>query len=102
MRAAIRKPLLLTLAFLCLAMAVVGSLLPILQGWIFFVIALYLFARESEIARRVIRWARERWPWLSKKIDAGSHHRWAPKDLHDLAERTAPRSASQAKSANPS
>ena len=100
MRATVRKTLLLTLAFLCLGMAVIGSLLPILQGWIFLVIALYLFARESEIARRAIRWARGRWPWLSRQIDAASHHRWAPKDLHDLAERTAPDGESPPESAS--
>jgi uncharacterized membrane protein YbaN (DUF454 family) len=91
MRETIRKPLLLTLAFLCLVMAVVGSLLPFLQGWIFLIIALYLFARESETARKAIRWAREKWPWLSEKMEKASHHRWAPKHVHDLVERTAPR-----------
>jgi uncharacterized membrane protein YbaN (DUF454 family) len=91
MRETIRKPLFLTLAFLCLVMAVVGSLLPFLQGWIFLLIALYLFARESETARRAIRWAREKWPWLSEKMEKASHHRWAPKHVHDLVERTAPR-----------
>ncbi len=91
MRATVRKTLLLTLAFLCLGMAVVGSLLPFLQGWIFLVIALYLFARESETARKGIRWVRERWPWLSQKIDAASRHRWAPRHLHEFAQRTAPR-----------
>ena len=91
MRETIRKPLILTLAFLCLVMAVVGSLLPFLQGWIFLIIALYLFARESETARKAIRWAREKWPWLSEKMEKASHHRWAPKHIHDLVERTAPR-----------
>jgi uncharacterized membrane protein YbaN (DUF454 family) len=91
MRETIRKPLLLTLAVLCLVMAVVGSLLPFLQGWIFLIIALYLFARESETARKAIRWAREKWPWLSEKMEKASHHRWAPKHVHDLVERTAPR-----------
>ncbi|MDF3075546.1 MAG: hypothetical protein K0S54_3213 [Alphaproteobacteria bacterium] len=91
MRETIRKPLLLTLAFLCLVMAVVGSLLPFLQGWIFLLIALYLFARESETARKGIRWAREKWPWLSEKMEKASHHRWAPRHVHELVERTAPR-----------
>lgn len=91
MRAAVRKPLFLTLAVVCLILAVVGSVVPILQGWIFFVIGLYLLARESEHARNAIRWAREKWPWLSKKIEAGSNHKWAPKQLHELAEQTTPR-----------
>ncbi|HMI44112.1 MAG TPA: hypothetical protein VK516_10830 [Gemmatimonadaceae bacterium] len=34
----------------CLIMTVVGGLMPILQGWIFFVIALYLLATEFESA----------------------------------------------------
>jgi uncharacterized membrane protein YbaN (DUF454 family) len=91
MRATIRKPLFLTLAFLCFALAVLGSLIPVFQGWIFFIIGLYFLARESETARRAIRWMREKWPWLSQKIEAGSKHKWAPKHLHELAEQTAPR-----------
>ena len=90
MRAALRKTLLLTLAFLCLGMAVIGSLLPILQGWIFFAIALYLFARESQTARRAIRWVRARWPWLSRNFEAASRHRWAPAGLRDIVRRTDP------------
>jgi hypothetical protein len=35
----------------CLVMSVVGGLLPILQGWIFFVVALYLLATEFETGR---------------------------------------------------
>ena len=91
MRATVRKTLLISLAFLCLGLAVLGSLIPVFQGWIFFIIALYLFARESETARKAIRWAREKWPWLSQKMEQASHHRWAPKHLHELVERTAPR-----------
>ena len=41
-----RKPLMAIAIAACLVMSVVGGLLPILQGWIFFVIALYLLATE--------------------------------------------------------
>src|SRR5690242_6989029 len=47
-RGSMRKPLMVLLVVLCLIMSVVGGLLPILQGWIFFVLALYLLATEFE------------------------------------------------------
>jgi uncharacterized membrane protein YbaN (DUF454 family) len=47
-----RKPLMALAIVACLIMSVVGGLLPILQGWIFFVIALYLLATEFESGRR--------------------------------------------------
>ena len=50
-----RKPLMAIAIVACLIMSVVGGLLPILQGWIFFVIALYLLATEFESGRR---WSR--------------------------------------------
>ena len=34
-------------------MTVLGGLLPILQGWIFFVLALYLFATEFDTGQSV-------------------------------------------------
>src|SRR5712671_3997973 len=52
----------------CLVMSVVGGLLPILQGWIFFVIALYLLATEFESGRRWVKAARRRWPSLDRWI----------------------------------
>jgi hypothetical protein len=43
-----RKPLMAIAIVACLIMTVVGGLVPILQGWIFFVIALYLLATVRE------------------------------------------------------
>ena len=59
-----RKPLMAIVIVACLIMTVVGGLVPILQGWIFFVIALYLLATEFESGRRWVKAARRRWPWL--------------------------------------
>ena len=50
-----RKPLMAIAIVACLIMSVVGGLLPILQGWIFFVIALYLLATEFESGRRWVK-----------------------------------------------
>ena len=63
-----RKPLMALAIVACLVMSVVGGLLPILQGWIFFVMALYLFATEFETGRRWVRRARGRWPFLDRWI----------------------------------
>ena len=63
---AVRKPLMALAIVACLVMAVVGGLLPILQGWIFFVIALYLLATEFETGRLWVKGARRRWPWMRR------------------------------------
>ena len=85
-----RKPLMALLIALCLMAAMIGSLLPILQGWIFFVLALYLFATEFETGRIWVRRARRRWPALSRWIAAARGHRWAPRQFHTFDEVTDP------------
>ena len=51
-----RKPLMMLAIIACLVISVIGSLLPILQGWIFFVIALYLLATEFKTGRQWVTW----------------------------------------------
>jgi uncharacterized membrane protein YbaN (DUF454 family) len=74
----------------CLILSVVGGLLPFLQGWIFFVVALYLLATEFEAGRKWVRRARHRWPFLSRWISKARTHRWAPKYLHEFDDLTDP------------
>jgi uncharacterized membrane protein YbaN (DUF454 family) len=85
-----RKPLMALAIAALLVLAVLGGLLPILQGWIFFVLALYLFATEFETGRVWVRRARRRWPVLSRWIAAARGHRWAPRQLHTFDEVTDP------------
>ena len=85
-----RKPLMALAIAGCLVLSVVGGLLPILQGWIFFVLALYLFATEFEGGRRWVTAARRRWPLLSRWIVAARNHRWAPRHLHEFEDLTNP------------
>ncbi len=85
-----RKPLMVLAIAVCLVLSVIGGLLPILQGWIFFVIALYLLATEFEAGRRWVRWARRRWPLLAGWITKARGHRWAPRHLHEFDELTDP------------
>ena len=85
-----RKPLMVMAIVALLILTVVGSLLPFLQGWIFFVFALYLFASEFETGRKWVRRARRRWPALSRWIGAARDHRWAPKQLRHFDELTDP------------
>jgi uncharacterized membrane protein YbaN (DUF454 family) len=85
-----RKPLMALLVVLCLVMTVVGGLLPILQGWIFFVIALYLIASEFETGRKWVKAARRRWPALSHWIARARDHRWAPRQLAEFERLTDP------------
>ena len=67
-----------------------GGLLPILQGWIFFVLALYLLATEFETGRLWVKGARRRWPWLNRWIERARDHRWAPSHLKEFEDLTDP------------
>jgi hypothetical protein len=86
----VRKPLMALAIAGCLVMSVVGGLLPILQGWIFFVLALYLFATEFDIGRVLVRRARRRWPFLNRWIVRARDHRWAPSHLREFEDLTDP------------
>jgi uncharacterized membrane protein YbaN (DUF454 family) len=85
-----RKPLMVLAIAACLGLAVVGFLLPFLQGWIFLVLALYLLASEFETGRKWVTAARRRWPMLSRWISAARRHRWAPRHLHEFDDLTDP------------
>jgi uncharacterized membrane protein YbaN (DUF454 family) len=86
-----RKPLMAIAIVACLIMSVVGGLIPILQGWIFFVIALYLLATEFDTGRRWVKAARRRWPWLNRWIERARDHRWAPSHLKEFEDITDPK-----------
>ena len=73
-----------------LVLTVIGGLLPILQGWIFFVLALYLFATEFDTGRVLVKRARRRWPTLSRWIAAARGHRWAPRHFAEFDDLTDP------------
>jgi uncharacterized membrane protein YbaN (DUF454 family) len=85
-----RKPLMVLAIVSCLVLAVVGFLLPFMQGWIFLVLALYLLASEFETGRKWVTAARRRWPMLSRWISAARRHRWAPRHLHEFDDLTDP------------
>jgi uncharacterized membrane protein YbaN (DUF454 family) len=85
-----RKPLMALLIAVCLVMSVVGGLVPILQGWIFFVLAMYLFATEFRTGRLWVKGARRRWPVLNRWIVRARDHRWAPRHLREFEDLTDP------------
>jgi uncharacterized membrane protein YbaN (DUF454 family) len=85
-----RKPLMALLIGALLVLTVLGGLIPILQGWIFFVLALYLFATEFATGRTWVKRARRRWPVLSRWIAAARDHRWAPRQLREFDDLTDP------------
>ena len=85
-----RKPLMALAVLGCFAMSVVGGLLPILQGWIFFVIGLYLLATEFESGRVWVKAGRRRWPFLNRWIVRARDHKWAPSHLKEFEDITDP------------
>jgi uncharacterized membrane protein YbaN (DUF454 family) len=85
----LRKTIVIIGIIVCLALATLGGLLPIIPGWLFLVPALYLLATEFETGRRWITSGRRRWPWLSRQIKAACDSRLAPrfaKTLDDLTD----------------
>jgi uncharacterized membrane protein YbaN (DUF454 family) len=92
-----RKPLMVLAIAALLVLAVVGSLLPVLQGWIFLVLAAFLFATEFETGQRWITAARRRWPALSRWIASVRDHRWAPRHLREFDELTDPSKSPQSR-----
>lgn len=85
-----RKPLMALAIAGCLAMSVIGGLLPFLQGWIFFIIALYLFATEFRTGRLWVKGARRRWPFVNRWIMRARDHRWAPSHFKEFEDLTDP------------
>jgi uncharacterized membrane protein YbaN (DUF454 family) len=85
-----RQPLMALAIMACLVMSVVGGFIPLLQGWIFFVIALYLLATEFETGRKWVTSARRRWPALDKWIVKARDHKWAPRHLKEFEDMTDP------------
>lgn len=74
----------------CLALSLLGGLLPIMPGWIFFVLAIYLLATEFRTGRRWVTRARRRFPWMSQWITRARQHRWAPRHLQEFDDLTNP------------
>lgn len=52
----------ITLGFIFLILAVIGAVLPILQGWIFFLLAMLMFFPQSRIAAGVLEKAEKKVP----------------------------------------
>jgi uncharacterized membrane protein YbaN (DUF454 family) len=70
---------------------VLGGLLPILPGWIFLVLGLYLLTTEFKTGRRWVKSARRRWPWMSDWITRLRNHRWAPRHFEEFDDLTDPK-----------
>lgn len=54
--------LLVVLGWLLILLGIVGGLLPVLQGWIFFFAGAALLSLVSETAMRALRWSFRPWP----------------------------------------
>lgn len=51
-----------------MVLGVIGSLLPILQGWLFFAAGALLLAPEVPLFRRMFCWIETRFPRLKKPL----------------------------------
>lgn len=65
------KRLLITITgYLFLLLGVIGAILPIMQGWFFFLIGLILLSRTTPWAKRWLQKLRIRFPKIANKADA--------------------------------
>lgn len=68
----------MTLGVIFLILGVIGSLLPVLQGWIFFLLAALVLFPQSKFAEKVLSKAEPRMPrlvaWLRKMHIGTLHH----------------------------
>lgn len=67
----------MTLGVVFLILAVIGGLLPILQGWIFFVLAMLMLFPQSKLAIKSVDKIRARMPRLAHRLHLlgiGIHH----------------------------
>lgn len=55
--------------YLFLLLGVIGAVLPIMQGWFFFLIGLVLLSKTTPWARRWLHKLRLRFPKLASKAD---------------------------------
>jgi hypothetical protein len=83
------KPLKLLAMLGCLALAVLGGLLPGV-GWLLLLLAFHILVSEFETGRDWVKGARRRWPILSRFIVQARGHPWAPQRLHRFDDLTNP------------
>lgn len=57
------------LGYFFLFLAVLGALFPVLQGWLFLLIALAILSETNPWAKRLLQKFRERFPKVAKKSD---------------------------------
>jgi uncharacterized membrane protein YbaN (DUF454 family) len=50
----------LTVGSILLIVGVIGGFIPVFQGWVFVLAGLGLLSQESEHARRLLEWAKQR------------------------------------------
>lgn len=78
----------MTLGVIFLILGVIGSLLPVLQGWIFFLLAALVLFPQSKFAEKVLVKAEPTMPrlvkWLRKMHIGTLHHHHQPRHDQEL------------------
>jgi benzodiazapine receptor len=63
------RTLRLTLGIISLLLGIVGSFLPILQGWLFFLIGIFLLSRDIPLFGRIAKWLKKRFPRTTRAAE---------------------------------
>jgi tryptophan-rich sensory protein len=59
----------ITIGVIFLLLGVIGSLLPILQGWLFFLLGIFFLSRHVPLFARIANWLRSRFPKAAATAD---------------------------------
>jgi uncharacterized membrane protein YbaN (DUF454 family) len=64
----LKHPIRITLAVICLIIGIIGGFVPILQGWIFILLALILFFPSHPKVGQVMNKVEPRWPRFARLL----------------------------------
>jgi uncharacterized membrane protein YbaN (DUF454 family) len=64
----LKHPIRIGLGIIFLILAVIGAVVPIMQGWIFFLLALVMFFPSHPRVEKVVRRIEPRWPRLVRLL----------------------------------
>ncbi len=70
MRSTLRLLIRGVLATLCIAIGIVGLIMPVLPGWLFFGLAALVLFPDAKFTRKSVDWLERHFPWTRRGLRA--------------------------------